>query len=474
MVAASRVVLALLFAADVAALSAPTAQTALAATPKHDYKKDCGRRHGKSLLQKPGTGMTPEALQPFDMVYKDGFFHVGCYMDYMYVHGDKFGDNKFSYEVGPISNVSITHYEALVPREDQKPMTHEACFEFCRTLPDTAFFGLVNGRDCYCTPYYKPMESDSSECDAFCEGNQGTFCGGKSKSSIFEMHSCMDTGAELTSTADSSLELATDLLASAEAVNSAAIAVDARANELQQTFGQAGDPTMSNLLQDLQEQKKWGIHGAGNIVQFAQAMKATATSAQSLSEDTATLVGASKVEATTKSLEAQTTTAEQHMEELQAFKASTTPTLSNASGAGEQYYPAMYFIDKEFDEVPSTCGGDVQEIMYNTGYDGCAAACDMGLVAGCLGFQFVPGTDGPTNSMCFLFTKLNSITYYAGCAKGAAFLQRDRDPAFAGDKAMCLAKFSRFEGTTLAPDGSGKCDQCVKEATKADRCFSLK
>ena len=36
--------------------------------------------------------------------------------------------------------------------------------------------------------------------------------------------------------------------------------------------------------------------------------------------------------------------------------------------------------------------------------------------------------------------------------------------------AECMAKLADFEGTTLKPDRSGKCDMCLKEVTKAARC----
>ena len=35
----------------------------------------------------------------------------------------------------------------------------------------------------------------------------------------------------------------------------------------------------------------------------------------------------------------------------------------------------------------------------------------------------------------------------------------------------CLAKLSRFEGTTLKPDRSGKCKECLKKLVHADRCY---
>merc|ERR1719486_1660451 len=72
-------------------------------------------------------------------------------------------------------------------------MTQKVCFEFCRTVPNMGFFGIVNGCGCYCTPYFTPMESDSSQCDSVCEGENTLMCGGKSKSSVFAMHMCDST-----------------------------------------------------------------------------------------------------------------------------------------------------------------------------------------------------------------------------------------------------------------------------------------
>jgi len=57
------------------------------------------------------------------------------------------------------------------------------------------FFGIQNGDGCYCMPYYKVMAADSSNCDVPCEGEPDQICGGKSKSSIFEMHFC-DSSAD--------------------------------------------------------------------------------------------------------------------------------------------------------------------------------------------------------------------------------------------------------------------------------------
>merc|ERR1719272_1121943 len=132
------------------------------------YKNDCWKKRPTSLVQNPGAGI--DGFKPFERVEKDGFYSVDCVKDYMFSFGDKFGDNKHDYKLGGVSNVSIVHYAAHVPKEDRKSMTQKICFEFCRTVPDMLFFGLLNGRECYCEPYYKKMESDSSACDSVCEG----------------------------------------------------------------------------------------------------------------------------------------------------------------------------------------------------------------------------------------------------------------------------------------------------------------
>merc|ERR1719460_24870 len=146
------------------------------------YKSDCFKNKPVTgLLQYvPGAGIAE--FKPFSTVLKDGFSNIDCVMDYMYNHGDKFGDNKHDYKLETVSNVSIVHYEAHVKKEDRQPMTQDRCFEFCRTVPNMGFFGLMNGRSCYCAPFYKKMAGDSSQCDATCPGDSTMVCGGKSKS----------------------------------------------------------------------------------------------------------------------------------------------------------------------------------------------------------------------------------------------------------------------------------------------------
>jgi len=158
---------------------------------------DCGAESALhvSMLQEdnvPGAGIAGiKTFKPFQTILKDGFRQVDCVKDQMYSDGDKFGDNKYDYKAS--SKVSIVHYDAHVAKEDREEMTQKVCFKFCRTVPNMGFFGLTNGRHCYCAPYYKAMASDSSQCDATCPGDSTLMCGGKSKSSIFTMHMCAST-----------------------------------------------------------------------------------------------------------------------------------------------------------------------------------------------------------------------------------------------------------------------------------------
>merc|ERR1719456_1487172 len=108
----------------------------------------------------------------------------------------------------------------------------------------------------------------------------------------------------------------------------------------------------------------------------------------------------------------------------------------------------MYFVDKKFADVPSTSGGPaVAEPMVGENIDRCASACDSHIHS-CVGFQFFKRGDF---SGCVLFSNFKSGFYYTGCGK--SFLQTEAAPF----TATCYAKVSKFEGTTLKPDPSGKC-----------------
>jgi len=440
----------------------------IVAMPMHQFSQDCGtesrlrlNQGAVALLQQhnvPGAGI--DKFKPFKTVLKDGFLEVDCVKDYMYYRGDKFGDNKHDYKLGPVSGVSIVHYEAFVAKEDQVEMTQKVCFEFCRTVPNMGFFGIVNGRGCYCTPYFTPMESDSTQCDAVCEGDNTIMCGGKSKSSVFAMHMCASTKEDLGTRSSAASSLKASLDAKVKTAKGLSGDMQKLGEDLQKSFGAVGDSGAAGSAQDAKV-------FAGTLVHKAEDADAAAKKLGSLVKDGAGLkdftapATVTKAERIMEGMDEAMAAGEVVSDELDALTDLASPSPTKA-GAVKQYYPVMYFVDKEFEGVPTTCSGDnVAEPIVGESEDGCASACDANIHE-CVGFQYY---EKGGKKLCFLFSKFSTGFYYTGCGK--AFLQEAAAPY----TAKCFAKLSKFEGTTIKPNPSGKCAQCFKELTKADRCY---
>jgi hypothetical protein len=466
--AAFRPVVVAAVVACVGALDA--SQERIVSMPMHSFAQDCGTESSLRLNHKavallqhnnvPGAGI--DAFKPFKTVLKDGFLEVDCVKDYMYYRGDKFGDNKHDYKLGPVSNVSIVHYAAFVAKEDQVEMTQKVCFEFCRTVPNMGFFGIVNGRGCYCTPYFTPMESDSTQCDAVCEGDNTLMCGGKSKSSVFAMHMCASTEEDLGARSDTAGGLKSDMDAKVKTAKGLSKDMQTMGEDLQKSFGQVGDSGASGVAQDAKV-------FAGTLLHKVEDADAVAVKLGSLVKDGSGLKDFTAPETVTKAerimegIDEEVAAGELVTDELDKLTALASPSKTT-TGAAKQYYPVMYFVDKEFESVPTTCSGaKVAEPIVGKSEDGCATACDANIHE-CVGFQYFKKGD---TELCYLFSKFSTGFYYTGCGKGKKleFLQA------APFDAKCYAKLSKFEGTTLKPNPSGKCEQCFKELTKADRCY---
>merc|ERR1719313_28315 len=115
----------------------------------------------------------------------------------MLTGGDKFGNDADQYKMD-YANVAVAKYDELILDENKEAMTPTVCFEFCRSLPDMVYFGIADGRTCYCTPFYVPRPGDEEQCNANCAGDSTVMCGNmKGKSSIFEMHLCNDIAEDL-------------------------------------------------------------------------------------------------------------------------------------------------------------------------------------------------------------------------------------------------------------------------------------
>jgi len=110
-----------------------------------------------------------ESNPELKMLPFDGYFEMGCFAD--------------------------STPEALwVKSPKNEAVTPKQCFNFCRDKPEARFFGLTEGRVCYCVPYptLSGGNGGSEQCTAVCSGDNTQFCGGMVKSSIYEMHRCGD------------------------------------------------------------------------------------------------------------------------------------------------------------------------------------------------------------------------------------------------------------------------------------------
>jgi len=442
------------------------------------FRQDCGyERHvgmlgvGARRLGAPGAGLDT-SVKPYAKVLKDGYYFAECAQDYMYEYGDKFGGNKLSYELSSISNVSIVHYEKMVPKEDREEMTHTVCFGLCRTIPDMLFFGIKNGNKCYCAPYFKPMAGDDTVCDTPCEGDSTTLCGSNSKSSMFQMHMCSNTKEDLAQSKEKLDEAGEGIKKIFDKVKKTGQFMQAAAADLQPVFGKLGDGAASDLLQA-------GKVRAGEIKKQVLQAKDVSDEIKKLDEkyaktskgDFEEFEAATEAEALIDDMDKASTNGQAQIEELTSLLDASGPE-ELPKGATKEYFPAMYFVEKEFAEVPSTCGGKmVGQPLVGT-MDDCAAACDSKM-GGCVGFSYFPRKK---SGLCFLLDKFKSVTYYSGCKKEKEEekmllqTQQNLDRREAGDT-KCMAKFSMFDGTTLKPDPSGKCKHCMRKASEVKKCF---
>mmetsp|Transcript_115058 Transcript_115058/g.199641 ORF Transcript_115058/g.199641 Transcript_115058/m.199641 type:complete len:535 (+) Transcript_115058:89-1693(+) len=455
-------------------------------------------RHGLTLLgqsiqkkassaQNPGAGMGP--VVPFETVFKDGYTWTSCVKDYMFNFGDKHYDNKYEYKEGKVSNTSIVHYSAVVPKIDQELMTPQVCFNFCRTVPDMTVFGIVNGRDCYCAPFFKAMASDDEVCSAPCEGEKSQICGSADKSSIFSMHACDDTDKYLFKVTDETDFLEDTLDHYIDWVEGYHRDMGGYATSWQAAFGQAGDPGAADLMQ--------------KAIVFAADMDTIATKLEKIEDDADDVEddaedwaefengdgftgmapdfkefdNAKKADEYAAKMKSMWPNLKSAIKEAKVHKQSLSPIYELAEGSKPeaQYYPVMYFVDKEFENAPSTCTGKTTgNPMVDLTLSTCAMACDAAIP--CKAFSYF-ATHGGNNSLCFLFEELESAQYYTkDCTsliqRPRAFLQARNVQAKATGQVSCMAKLSKFVGTSLAPDPSGKMDGRLKKVTKADRCFA--
>lgn len=365
----------------------------------------------------PGAGMAPDDIEPYVTVQRDGFSEIGCFKEYLYEFGDKFGNNKNQYEYGEMGNSSIVRYADIVPKEDRELMTHEVCFRFCRTVPGMYNFGIVNGRDCYCAPFVKRIAGDNSDCDASCEGDGGSLCGSSSKSLVFEMHWCGTSGEKLFEAGELGQATVRFIGASEMDIKEAGSdKLQIAATHLQEMFGKSGDVNADALMQKTKV--------------FAGKISKAMTKATKTEDRLADLVSKVAGFEDKKFQSSDTiTAAEDLLAELKKQTKDTTEHLKKAhelfmmtqrgkeeddKRAGRQYVSLMSFVDQKHNHDMSTCSGDVAPgPLFEATPDSCAAACDDD--RDCVGFSYYDV--GNVGSLCFLVRKFEKVTYYTECYK---------------------------------------------------------
>eukprot|EP00746_Dinoflagellata_sp_MGD_P065720 gnl/MRDRNA2_/MRDRNA2_27350_c0_seq1.p1 gnl/MRDRNA2_/MRDRNA2_27350_c0~~gnl/MRDRNA2_/MRDRNA2_27350_c0_seq1.p1 ORF type:complete len:985 (-),score=237.08 gnl/MRDRNA2_/MRDRNA2_27350_c0_seq1:114-3068(-) len=390
--------------------------------------------HGRSIsgqVNLPDQDM----VEPLVRVFKDGFYQVRCTNDLMYWEQDKYSYGKFRYKED-FANLSIVMYREMIVDSEWKAMTPIVCFEFCRTIPDMVFFGLIEGRECYCTPYYKPPtkpQGMEDNCDIPCEGDPTTMCGGKKKSLVFQMHFCADTtgalkesamvademlsymydtafiGAELTANLFDSGKLlkeyaglsglpnVADMGAAAEAAGMEIIKTNVMAGCLDDyraliaTYKEAKDMrnldfTISSNLQKADDARAKMKELSMSLDLCTQKLESVLVQVYPLFHEFTELEGPDDLK-------------KAHEEYAAAF---------------EQYYPLLYVIDKSTAPKMSTCEGDVIGKPAVLTMPECAAACNsLVYPQKCMGYQYFQlGKSDELGPICFLFSTIKSITSY--------------------------------------------------------------
>jgi len=231
------------------------------------------------LSRQPGTGIDPTLHS--EKVHADGYFHVRCVADEMNLKADLHSDNKFDY--ANKANVSIIRSKDTLDREKQFPMTPKVCFEFCRTVPGMLFFGLIYGRECYCTPYFTPTTAKGNGvCDLPCEGDAGSTCGGNGMSDMYEMHFCDDTAEKL----DEQIAKAKNATMKTESLSDhtgeAGESMEGAANEMMTAAAEGGDMATNDLGQQAKGFTSEVVHSAATADKAAEKLDEARLEAEKL------------------------------------------------------------------------------------------------------------------------------------------------------------------------------------------------
>lgn len=462
------------------------------------------RYPGAGMTQAPADGSGPDGTVDGAAVntgiFKDGYWFVDCKTDAMYDQGDKHGDGASRFEGGLTHGTSIVRYDVIHDRETQKPMTPQVCFDFCRTVEGMQFFGLTEGRTCYCMHFYKQKPGDGV-CDLPCEGDSAVTCGGKTKSSLYQMHECegqfegkwddfLDSFDDFEDALDDQedwSDSAQDYLEdSADDIEDEGIAEGSTSKIVQHLYTSAAKHTRDDDNMDAQEDIMFDLLDAF--------------------ED-------KDLDPTDGSAEARTA-GEAFMRRAQAWMKTTQGVIDEAAARTETAQPRAIWGGQDWDNTPqpaqaardsfatyepivqdkdAVCGGDYTgepKARLKTA-EQCAWACDLEAHKGsdnyCVAFQYLDGSAYGGDPICILFREVTELTTYAcdSFKKYEPWIPVMDEEKFL-DASMRRRRRRRRSGVDwYGNDDDGYGPRCyvrhtdflpavkevVKEATPIDRCY---
>jgi hypothetical protein len=458
---------------------------------------------GRESFSVPGAGTTQKLAdnglsetgtvggeEPFVTVLKDGYFEVGCFTDAMNEFGDKFGDEKDKY--GAIAgDTSIVRYSEIVLKEKQVAMTPTVCFEFCRSIEDMVFFGISNGRDCYCTPYYKPAQGDDKKCDSTCEGDETLMCGNQKKSTIWEMHLCADTAKDLEDAMTAAKEALDFFFEQAVLSTDLAKKTTAAGASLEKTAGLAGSPVGA----DMGMKAKQSTKDLGQTYKVGDKMYDELLAAYEIGDG---LKGEDFTDAT-KTTEAEHATAKMKeltgpvLGEAQSMYALVKLTYPGAAsllgdepekgdGAAEalagdmpfDYRVASYAMDPLFPAGLSACKGPIiGNPVFGLDVTDCGKACSGTVYPDkCVGFSHYSTDDG---DLCFMLSDVSELmTFECPDAPKACIPKSNEAAEHCTPSAACYIKMSEISTGYKPKADWQKTSRCFAEpATKGLTAYEM-
>jgi len=359
-----------------------------------------------------GSHGTVDGIEPFMNVYRDGYWSVGCLSDEMVKSGDKYGDGKFDYKVRESANTSVVFYSEIVEDDKKESMTAAVCFEFCRTMPDMQFFGLIYGRECYCEHYYKKTTGEGV-CDLPCEGGGGV-CGGKQLSSIYQMHACAgglatdmaDLSSEVDTTIDTLTTAHDDVDAIGAAMQSSAEKLESYAEGCASSLNQAAKVAAGPL-----------IHAADDCLELSEEMSTASADYDALGlalEGTLSFDERKEVEDYMEKAKGFIDAAEQALAAAKELADESSPEVAEYDPT---FVPVMRQIKEDMMGKMSVCNGEMTGLpKVGLSLLECADACDSEAPKAsedyCMYYQYFEFS-GEEQPLCFLFSDITEVTTFS-------------------------------------------------------------